>query len=169
MHELVVDENLPATARAVGIAEREMAVSAEQLFAAFEDEAWWPKWVPGMRETTWTSSKPFVSGTTRAVKMLGGHRIDEVFWAWEPNRRIAFSVAAVSIGWLSGLTEVYDVTPLSSGRCKLRWTLALSFSGRLAMIEPVYARTLPMTQKRLLRKLERATRADVFGRRPAGG
>jgi hypothetical protein len=89
---------------------------------------------------------------------LGGHRIDEVFWAWEPNRRIAFSIAAVSVGWLSGFTEVYDVTPLSSERCKLRWTLAASFSGRLAMIEPGYARTLPMSQKRLLRKLERATR-----------
>jgi hypothetical protein len=38
MHELVVDENLPATARSVSTVEREMAVSAEQLFAAFEDE-----------------------------------------------------------------------------------------------------------------------------------
>lgn len=157
MHELIVDQNLPETARAVSIAEREMAVSAEQLFAAFEDEAWWPKWVPGMRETTWTSPKPFANGTTRTVKMVGGHRIDEVFWAWEPNRRMAFSIAAVSIGWLSGLTEVYEVTPLSSGRCKLRWTLAVSFAGRLAMIEPVYARTLPMSQKRLLWKAERAT------------
>jgi ribosome-associated toxin RatA of RatAB toxin-antitoxin module len=158
MHELVVDENLPATARAVSTVEREMAVSAEQLFAAFEDETSWPKWVPGMRETTWTSPKPLAKGMTRTIKMVGGHRIDEVFWAWEPNRRMAFSVAAVSVGWLSGFTEVYDVTPLSSGRCRLRWTLAVRFAGRLAVIEPAYARTLPMSQKRLLRKLERVTR-----------
>jgi ribosome-associated toxin RatA of RatAB toxin-antitoxin module len=158
MHPLIVDENLPETARAVGVTEREMAVSAEQLFAAFEDEAWWPKWVPGMREATWTSPKPFAKGTTRTVKMVGGHRIDEVFWAWEPNRRMAFSVSAVSIGWLSGFTEVYEVTPLSPGRCKLRWTLAMSFSGRLASIEPVLGRLSPLNQKRLLRKLERATR-----------
>ena len=158
MHELIVDENLLETARAASISERELAVSAERLFAAFEDETWWPKWVPGMRETTWTSPKPFGNGTTRTVTMVGGHRIDEVFWAWEPNHRIAFSIAAVSVGWLSGFTEVYEVTPLSSGRCKLRWTLAVSFSGRLAMIEPGYARTLPMSQKRLLGKLERVTR-----------
>jgi uncharacterized protein YndB with AHSA1/START domain len=158
MHELIVDEHLPETARAVGIAEREMAVSAEQLFAAFEDETWWPKWVPGMRRSTWTSPKPFGNGTTRTVEMVGGHRIDEVFWAWEPNRRIAFSIAAASIGWLNGFTEIYEVTPLSSGRCRLRWTLAVSFSARLAVIEPGYARTLPMSQKRLLGKAERATR-----------
>ena len=158
MHELIVDENLPETARAVSIAERELAVSAEQLFAAFEDESWWPKWVPGMREATWTSPKPFANGTTRTVTMVGGHRIDEVFWAWEPNRRIAFSIAAASIGWVRGFTEVYEVTPLSTGRCKLRWTLAMSFRGRLAMVEPAYARSLPMSQKRLLRKLEQATR-----------
>jgi hypothetical protein len=61
-------------------------------------------------------------------------------------------------GWLSGFTEVYDVTHLSSGRCRLRWTLAVRFAGTLAVIEPAYARTLPMSQKRLLRKLERVTR-----------
>jgi ribosome-associated toxin RatA of RatAB toxin-antitoxin module len=158
MHDLIVDENLPETAKAVGIVEREMPFSAEQLFAAFEDEKWWPAWVPGMREATWTSSKPFAPGTTRTVKMVGGARIDEVFWAWEPNRRIAFSVAAASIGWVSGLTEVYELTSLSPGRCKLRWTLAMCFPGRLATIEPVLGRLSPMNQKRLLRKFERATR-----------
>jgi hypothetical protein len=158
MHELVVDENLPATARAVSTVEREMAVSAKQLFAAFEDETSWPKWVPGMRAATWTSPKPCAKGMTRTVKMVGGHRIDEVFWAWEPDRRMAFSVAAVSVGWLRGCTEVYDVMPLSPGRCRLRWTLAVRFVGMRAMIEPAYARTLPMSQKPLLRKLERVTR-----------
>ena len=59
MHVLTVDEHLVDTAKARGIAEREMAVSAEQLFATFEDEQSWPKWVPGMREATWTSPKPF--------------------------------------------------------------------------------------------------------------
>jgi hypothetical protein len=111
-----------------------------------------------MREATWTSPKPFGNGTTRTVKMVGGHRIDEVFWAWEPSRRIAFSVSAVSIGWISGFTEVYEVTPLSPGRCKLRWTLAMSFPGKLAMIEPALVRLTPFNQKRLLRKLERVTR-----------
>ena len=60
-------------------------MSAEQLFATFEDEQSWPKWVPGMREATWTSPKPFGKGTTRTVKMAGGIRIDEVFWAGSPT------------------------------------------------------------------------------------
>lgn len=110
-----------------------------------------------MREATWTSPKPFAKGTTRTVKLENGTRLDEVFSAWEPNRRIAFSVVAVNRSWLSGFTEVYEVTPLSAGRCKLRWTLAMSFSGRLAVIEPIVGRLTPLNQTRLLRKLERAT------------
>ena len=37
VHFLTVDEHLIETAKSRGIAEREMAVSAEQLFATFED------------------------------------------------------------------------------------------------------------------------------------
>ena len=89
-----------------------------------------------MREATWTSPKPFGKGTTRTVKMAGGIRIDEVFWAWEPNRRIGFCFAAASIGWLNALAEVYEIAPLSRERCKLRWTLAVSLPGLLSNIEP---------------------------------
>jgi uncharacterized protein YndB with AHSA1/START domain len=109
MRELVAGEKLLENGRAVGVVEREISVSAEQLFAAFEDDTWWPKWVPGMREATWTSPKPFAKGTTRTVKLENGTRLDEVFSAWEPNRRIAFSVVAANIGWLSGFTEVYEI------------------------------------------------------------
>ena len=135
-----------------------MAVSAEQLFATFEDEQSWPKWVPGMREAAWTSPKPFGKGTTRTVKMAGGIRIDELFWAWEPNRRIGFCFAAASIGWLNALAEVYEIAPLSRERCKLRWTLAVSLPGLLSKIEPRIGRGMQALQKRLLRTLERVAR-----------
>ena len=92
-----------------------------------------------MREAAWTSPKPFGKGTTRTVKMAGGIRIDEVFWAWEPNRRIGFCFAAASIGWLNALAEVYEIAPLSRERCKLRWTLAVSLPGSLSNIEPLSA------------------------------
>ena len=79
MHVLQVDEELVATAKALGIAEREMAVSAEQLFARLEDGPSYSKWVPAIREVTWTSPRPFGKGTTRTVKLVGGATIDEVF------------------------------------------------------------------------------------------
>jgi hypothetical protein len=116
MHALTVDQHLLETARARAVAEREMAVSAAQLFATLEDGPSWAKWTGVIREVSWTSPKPFAIGTTRTVTLRGGITFDEVFWAWEPNRRMGFSVNAASIGLLSGLSEVYEIAPLSSER-----------------------------------------------------
>lgn len=158
MHVLTVDEHLLEAAKARAIAQREMAVSAEQLFATLEDGPSWTKWTGAVREVTWTSPKPFAKGTTRTLTLAGGIRLDEVFWAWEPNRRMGFSVTAASIGWLSGLSEVYEIAPLSSERCKLRWVVAASFPGALGKIEPGIGRLFQLNQGRLLKKLERAAR-----------
>ena len=60
MRALPVDEEFVHTAKARAVAEREMAVSAEQLFATLEDRPSWSKWVP-LSEVTWTSPKPFTT------------------------------------------------------------------------------------------------------------
>jgi hypothetical protein len=44
MHVLTVDEHLLESAKARAVAEREMVVSAEQLFATLEDGPSWAKW-----------------------------------------------------------------------------------------------------------------------------
>ena len=98
MHVLTVDEHLLETAKARAIAEREMVVSAEQLFATLEDGPSWSKWTGVVREVTWTSPKPFARGTTRTLTLAGGIKLDEVVWAWEPYRRMRLSVIAASIG-----------------------------------------------------------------------
>jgi hypothetical protein len=154
MHALIADEGLPQTAKARAIGEREMAVSAEQLFATLEDGPSWAKWTGVIREVTWTSPKPFGKGTTRSLTLGGGIKLDEVFWAWEPNRRMGFSVTGASIGFLSGLSEAYEITPLSAERCKLRWVVAASLSGWLGKLEPGIGRVFQINQTRLLKKLE---------------
>lgn len=158
MHVLTVDERLLETAKARAIAEREMAVSAERLFATLEDGPSWTKWAGVVREVTWTSPKPFARGTTRTLTLAGGIRLNEVFWAWEPNRRMGFSVTAASTGWLRGLSEVYEIASLAPERCKLRWVVAVSFPGALGKIEPGIGRIFQLNQRRLLEKLERVAR-----------
>jgi ribosome-associated toxin RatA of RatAB toxin-antitoxin module len=135
-----------------------MAVSAEQLFATLEDGPSYSKWVPAIRQVTWTSAKPFGSGTTRTVNLVGGARVDEVFWAWEPDRRIGFSISASSMRLLSALSELYEITAVASDRCRLRWTLAVSLTGMLAKVEPYIGRLLPSAQNRMLKALERVAR-----------
>jgi Polyketide cyclase / dehydrase and lipid transport len=161
MHVLTVDEDLLETTKARAIGEREMAVSAEQLFDTLKDGPPWAKWTGVIREVTWTSPKPFGIGTTRTVTIGGGIKFDEVFWAWEPNRRMGFSVTAASIGWLSGLSEVYEIAPLSAERCKLRWVVAASFPGMLGKLEPGIGRIFQINQRRLLEKLERVARQPL--------
>jgi Polyketide cyclase / dehydrase and lipid transport len=158
MRALTVDEQLVDTANARGVAEREMAVSAEQLFGTLVDGQSWSKWVPVIREVTWTSPEPFAKGTTRTLQLVGGISVDEVFWAWEDNRRMAFSVTAANVGWVNAFSERYEITPISSERCIVRWTLAPSYAGWVRRIEPVLKRGLPIAQKRLLKTLERVAR-----------
>jgi uncharacterized protein YndB with AHSA1/START domain len=158
MHDVKVERELVSTANARGVAEREMAVSAEQLFATLEDERLYSQWVPAIRQVTWTSAKPFGSGTTRTVSLVGGARVDEVFWAWEPDRRIGFSISASSMRWLSALTELYEITPVSPDRCKLRWTLAVRLTGALGKVEPYIGGHMTSAQTRMLKALERVAR-----------
>jgi hypothetical protein len=158
VHVVRVDEQLVATAKARGVAEREMAVSADQLFATLEDGPSYTKWVPAIRKVAWTSQRPFGKETTRTVNLVGGATIDEVFWAWEPNHRIGFSISASSFRWMSALAELYEITALSSDRCKLRWTLAVRLPGALGKVEPAIGRSLPIVQNRMLKTLERVAR-----------
>jgi ribosome-associated toxin RatA of RatAB toxin-antitoxin module len=158
MHVVKVDRELVSTAKARGVAEREMAVSAEELFATLEDGASYRRWVPAIRQVTWTGAKPFGMGTTRTVNLAGGARVDEVFWAWETNRRIGFSITASSMRWLTALTELYEITAVSSDRCTVRWALAVRLSGVYGRVEPHIGRLMPSAQNRMLKALERVAR-----------
>ena len=158
MHVVKVEQDLVVNAEARGIAQREMAVSAEQLFATLEDGRSYSRWVPAIRRVTWTSSKPFGTGTTRTVRLAGGARVDEVFWAWETNRRIGFSVSASSIRWLTALTELYEITAVSPDRCTLRWTFAVRLAGVLGRFEPYIGGLMVRAQNRMLKALERVAR-----------
>jgi hypothetical protein len=59
------------------------------------------------------------------------------------------------------LSEVYEITPLPSDRCKLRWVVAASFPGFLGKIAPGIASVFQINQRRLIKKLERAAREYV--------
>ena len=91
------------------------------------------------------------------MSLLGGISVDELYWAWEPNRRMGFSVAATNIGWIDALAEDYLVEPISAERCNLRWTFAVSYRGPSSKAEPLVSRVLPTVQRQLLKKLAKPT------------
>ena len=156
MHECrFVDESFLASARTRASAERELAVSAAQLFACFEDNASWGQWVPVIRHATWTSQPPVRLGSTRTVGIIGGVRLDEVFWAWQPEQRIGFRVTASSTRMIAALLECFDVTPLGKQRCKLRWRMAAELRGPVGLIQAVIQPALAPSMQRMMAQLER--------------
>lgn len=159
----IVDETFLDSAATRASAERELAVSPAQLFACFADNASWGEWVPVIRHATWTSPLPVAQGSARIVGVIGGVQLDEVFWAWQPERRIGFRVTASSTRMIAALLECFDVTPLGGQRCKLRWRMAVEFRGPIRLIAPAMRRTLASSMQRMLAELERVAARYALG------
>ena len=147
-----------ARAPAHSVTERDLRVSAARLFETLEDPRAWVDFFPVIRTVEWTSPSLLREGATRVVTLIGGIRLEEVFWTWEPGRRMGFAITAASSGALRALVETYDITPLDEGRCRLRWEMGLELSGPTHRVERSVARFLPGAQTWLLKRLERVAR-----------
>lgn len=102
----------------------ELPVSAERLFAVFEDPTSWPRWALGIGEVTWTSEQPYRPGTTRTVRFWGGMSVYEDFFVYDPPREMAFRFYGTSEKVWDAFGEWYQVVDLGDGRCQLTWTVA---------------------------------------------
>ena len=107
--------------------EREIPTSPEILFAIFEDEFPWPKWVPGIAKVDWTSPKPYGLDTTRTVTFMGGMEVYERFIAWEYGKEMSFCFTGTTQRIWSAFGEHYKVEDLGGNRSKLTWTVAYGF------------------------------------------
>jgi len=156
-------DDLLRRARAHSVAEREIPVSAEHLFATLEEGATWCQFFPVIRKVEWTSPRPFGEGTTRTVTVVGGVRLDEVFWTWKPGSQMGFEIVAASNRALKGLVELYDVVPLGDQRCRLRWEMAIELNGRMSVAERSMPSSLQRTQTWCLKRLERVALERLQG------
>jgi len=156
-------EDLLRRAQAHSVAECEYPIAAQRLFALFEDGATWSEFFPVIRKVEWTSPRPFGVGTTRTVTVIGGVRLDEVFWAWKPGAQMGFAITAASNRAIQGLVELYDFLPLDDGRCKLRWEMGMEFSGRMRVAEARMPASLQRTQTWCMKRLARLVSRHAQG------
>ena len=154
-------EDLLRRAQAHSVVEHEYPIAAERLFAMFELGPTWPEFFPVIRKVEWTSPQPFEVGTTRTVTVIGGVRLDEVFWAWKPGSQMGFAITAASNRSLQGLVERYDFLPLDDDRCKLRWEMGIELSGRMRFAEARMPASLRWTQSWCMNRLERMVRRQT--------
>lgn len=100
---------------------------AETVWDALLDPDAWTVWLP-ITKVVWTSPQPFGVGTTRTVE-IGKEIVEETFFAWEDNHRMAFRFERSSLP-ISAAVEDYLVVPNDNG-CELRW------SGKASAIFPL--------------------------------
>ena len=126
-----------------------IAATPQQIWAAFEDAAAWPRWATVIKHVEWTSPKPFGVGTTRTVTMAGKMTGFEEFIAWEPYTKLGFRFNEASMDGISAFAERYDLVPVD-GRTSVTWTMVMAPKGVSKVIVPV---TRPIMQRMFGRML----------------
>jgi hypothetical protein len=123
--------------------EIELAASAADVFAIFEEAEAWPQWFPEIVNVEWTTPRPHGVGTTRTVK-LNTVTVYESFFVWEQDKHFAFYFTQMSLPLVRAFAEDYRLEALEHNRCKFIYTVCfeptfwLRFGG--AFVLKVYER-----------------------------
>ncbi|MCA2244775.1 SRPBCC family protein [Mycobacterium sp. WUMAC-067] len=136
----------------------ELTVTPRQAFEVLEDADAWPQWLTSLRNVTWTSPDPKGVGTTRTVRMGGGIVAEEVFLAWDVERRMAFRFTKCSASAFVLFAEDYRLDPTSDG-CRLTWSVVIEGNGVLGHVLPRLAPVMNRVLRRFLINLRRFTDA----------
>jgi len=71
--------------------------SPEAVFAVLADHERWPEWFPIITKTVVVGTAREGVGLRRETSIPGG-RLDELFLAWDPGKRLAFTCTAIKPG-----------------------------------------------------------------------
>lgn len=114
----------------------ELAASPAQVFAIFEKAEAWPLWYKEIVKVEWHGPQPYGVGTTRTVK-LTTVTVEEHFFVWEQNERLAFCFTAMSLPLVHALVEEYRLTPLGEHRSQFTYKVGLELSFWLCLGGPL--------------------------------
>lgn len=103
----------------------ELAASPAQVFEIFENAEAWPQWYKEIVHVEWHGPQPYGVGTTRTVK-LTTITVEEYFFVWEQNQRLAFYFTGMSLPLANALVEEYRLTPLGEHRSQFTYKVGLA-------------------------------------------
>ena len=88
--------------------------SPAAVFAVLADHERWPEWFPLLKKTVVIG--PAREGVgMRRVSTFPGTKLDELFIAWDPGKRLAFTMTAVSPGITHAFVDDCRIEPAGSG------------------------------------------------------
>lgn len=120
-------------------AQATLPASPARVFAALADAAGWPRWFPRMHHAAWTTPQVAQLGAERLVKLsLYGHFVERMI-AWEPGRRLAFTMVGSTSPMARRLAEDYQLRDDGDGSTTIAWTMASEPSGLGRLATPAMA------------------------------
>ena len=138
----------------------------EQIWAALEDSAAWPRWASVITNVEWTSPRPFGVGTTRTVTMRGGIVGYEEFIAWQPHVRLGFRFNAATTSGVRAFAERYVLEPQPAGGTRVTWVMAMAPRGPSRAIVPLTQLPMRLAFRRMLRKFGRLVTSEYRASTP---
>ncbi len=123
------------------------AAPPARVFEAFADAGGWPRWFPLMTSARWCGGATGGVGAEREVALRAFGRFRERFIAWEPGRRLAFTVVASTSPMLRKFGEDYQLTADGTGT-RFDWIMGAEPRG----IGKLAAPGLRLVMRRLLRR-----------------
>lgn len=88
--------------------------SPEAVFAILADHERWPEWFPVIKKTVVLGGAREGVGMRRVTTLPGGE-LKELFIAWDPGKRLAFTCTAISPGITHALVDDCHIKRTGSG------------------------------------------------------
>jgi uncharacterized protein YndB with AHSA1/START domain len=120
------------------IIENEAVINAspERVFEVFSTGEGQIEWFRDFKATRWLSEAPHGVGSTREIE-LKTLTVKERFVAWEPGRRLSFTIYAITLPLVTAMLEDLHFEPMGPDRTRLRWRVNYRPSVAMRLVHPV--------------------------------
>jgi uncharacterized protein YndB with AHSA1/START domain len=104
-----------------------------EIWATGEGQA---EWFQDFKSIRWTTPEPYGVGSERVVE-LKALAVKERFLVWEPGKRMAFCMYAVTLPLLKAMVEDLTFEPEGEGKTRFTWRAHYDPSLLTRLIHPI--------------------------------
>ena len=109
---------------------------AERIFELISDGRSMGAWFQDFVACRWTTTAPHGVGSTREVE-LEALTVKERFLTWEPGRRLAFAIYAITVPLVKRMVEDLRLEPVGDRRTRVLWQVHYTPSLVMRAVHPI--------------------------------
>lgn len=110
--------------------------SPERVFEIWATGEGQAEWFKDYKSARWYHEPPYGVGSTREV-VLKALSVKERFLAWEPGKRMAFTMYGITIPLVKQMAEDLHFSPVEGGRTRFRWKACYRPSATMRVVHPI--------------------------------